>query len=903
MDGSGANAASPAHSMPGSHSRPLMGAAQGLDKMPRQPQNLQMRMSASMLDIFVHQQQDDPYFAGLRSQRQGQVHLGNFPVLPPTFHQYRTTFTPSESSVVPPSNATDSGYGSGHRPSVGIPSTYGDADHFTDTQSVTGRMEELCTSNLSSFPVDHGSQRNVAIAGWSQAGERLMPNNGNNEVLDTANVCPTCKVGCRTRSDLKKHIARHTRPHLCEVANCARTQGFSTANDLARHMRSRHPETNAQGHFYKCNLGPCANGSKRWPRADNFRQHLLRKHKRDCNNESIDEFICSVEEPAAESIDNDPAGLHIPNVGSDPAAIQSLASRALRGIVPLENRQADTRMADPNPDFSHHDSSMVGIQFSDVPPPADSASHVELRHPDDGQVMHSRHEDLYEDLHIGPALPEATFSFTRSDALESWSGGEPVRSSTPEPHMAIGNPPNTIYQDRQPRGHLQPYPPATTDLSSSGSLSTGSDVDQEHEPFMHMDEDHPSECQPTDPHDDPDLPDEDNSSVANPETEPRSIPAISLVGVPQESGPSPTAASAPMLSRPAPGEGHSIDTMNPLELETFLKRLEETTGPTALGTVLEKLGYEKSRPPSSKTKKPPSGNGGSSGPGVACKAPNCDASFQRECELRKHMKRHDRPYGCTFSKCKRRFGSKSDWKRHENSQHSPVDVWKCDEYAKSLPDHSHNEQRCGKVSYRRETFKAHLLKEHGFDVSAGNADQVNAKLASCRRGEQDCESAFWCGFCVRRIDVAEKDGRGTERFNHIDAHLCGRGTDKRRFDEWKYDDQDAPSHLGAGPASAAQPASDGSGRFSSGSPSSDSSRDKRRSGTSHEEHSRRAKRPKVGGRSRPLVWFCCYCDNFNSVALLETCGGGGTNPDCTHSRCPNCHVMESSMEMDLPEVT
>ncbi|KAL8392058.1 hypothetical protein RB595_002312 [Gaeumannomyces hyphopodioides] len=902
MDGSGANAASLAHSMPGSYSRPVMGAAQGPDKVPRRPQNPQMCLPTSMLDVYVHQQ-DGPYYVGLRSQRQGQVHLGSLPGLPPAFHQYRTTFAPSESSIAPPSNATDSGYGSGHRPSVGVPSTYGgDADHFTDTQSVTGRMEELCASNLSNFPVDHSSRHNANIAGWGQAGEGLMPNNGNNQVLDAAaNVCSSCKESCRTPSDLKKHMARHTRPHRCNVANCTRTKGFGTANDLARHIRSRHPEIDAQGHFYKCNLGPCANGRKRWPRADNFRQHLLRKHKNICTAENIEEFVCGVAEPAAESSHNGPVGMHIPNVGSDPATIRSLTSRALGTLVDPEDRQADTRMADPNLDFSHHDRSMVGTQFSGMAPPTDSASQVGFRHPDDGQVMHSGHEDLHEDLHMGSGLPQAPFSFPRSDALEPWSGDEPVRSSTPEPHMVTRGPPNTIYQDRQPRSHLQLYPPAATDLSSGGSLSVGSEADPEYETFMDLDDDHPSECQPTEPQGDQDPPDEDSSSVANPETESQSIPAISLEEVPQEPGPSPIAASAPTLSRPAPGEDYSADIMGPLELENLLKRVEESNLSTSLGIVLGKLGYEKSKPPSN-TKKSPSSNGGSSGPSVVCKIQDCGASFQRECELRKHMKRHDRPYGCTFKSCSKRFGSKSDWKRHENSQHSPVDVWKCDEYAKSPPGRSHNEQRCGKVCYRRETFKAHLHKEHGFDVSIGNANRINAKLASCRRGEQDCESAFWCGFCLRRIDGTQKDGRGTERFNHIDAHLSGRDTKKRHFDEWRYDDQDGPSHLDAGAASAAQSASGGSGRCSTSSPSSDSSRDKRRSGTNYEEHSRRTKRPKVGGSSRPQVWFCCDCKYFNSVALVDTCGGDGANPGCTHSRCPNCRVMELRAEMDLSEV-
>ena len=73
--------------------------------------------------------------------------------------------------------------------------------------------------------------------------------------------------------------------------------------------------------------------------------------------------------------------------------------------------------------------------------------------------------------------------------------------------------------------------------------------------------------------------------------------------------------------------------------------------------------------------------------------------------IRKHMKRHERPYGCTFLACNKTFGSKNDWKRHENSQHFHLETWRCD---KEKPEGG----ACAKVSYRRQTFQEHLKKEH-----------------------------------------------------------------------------------------------------------------------------------------------------------------------------------------------
>lgn len=36
---------------------------------------------------------------------------------------------------------------------------------------------------------------------------------------------------------------------------------------------------------------------------------------------------------------------------------------------------------------------------------------------------------------------------------------------------------------------------------------------------------------------------------------------------------------------------------------------------------------------------------------------------------RKHVARHERPFGCTYETCTKKFGSKNDWKRHEHTQH------------------------------------------------------------------------------------------------------------------------------------------------------------------------------------------------------------------------------------------
>lgn len=138
------------------------------------------------------------------------------------------------------------------------------------------------------------------------------------------------------------------------------------------------------------------------------------------------------------------------------------------------------------------------------------------------------------------------------------------------------------------------------------------------------------------------------------------------------------------------------------------------------------------------------------------------------------MKRHSRPYGCTFTTCSKSFGSKNDWKRHENSQHYHLETWRCDE--EKLEGGP-----CAKVCYRRQTFQDHLSKDHSISDEAG----IKSKVEGCRIG-RNCQSRFWCGFCTRLIDLTKKGiDAWTERFDHIDDHFMGRrDMPKQDIQDW-----------------------------------------------------------------------------------------------------------------------
>jgi hypothetical protein len=155
----------------------------------------------------------------------------------------------------------------------------------------------------------------------------------------------------------------------------------------------------------------------------------------------------------------------------------------------------------------------------------------------------------------------------------------------------------------------------------------------------------------------------------------------------------------------------------------------------------------------------------------------CSKTFNRPCELKKHIKRHEKPYGCTFRDCQKEFGSKNDWKRHESSQHLQLETWNCEE------------EECRKVCHRREGFKNHLQRDHNLE----DAKVLEEKLERCRMGRH-CDPRFWCGFCVDVVEIPELGVNAwMKRCDHIDNHLMGKeGLEKKRSRDWKHMEDQQP---------------------------------------------------------------------------------------------------------------
>jgi hypothetical protein len=231
---------------------------------------------------------------------------------------------------------------------------------------------------------------------------------------------------------------------------------------------------------------------------------------------------------------------------------------------------------------------------------------------------------------------------------------------------------------------------------------------------------------------------------------------------------------------PSPSESSSVDAEAQRKAIEILKTLHH-------------FGYIVQKDPSYSIRPFNPGSVASSRSEKLVTCPTCGKFKGRPCELkyailvltstscsglirsRKHMKRHSRPYGCTFPACSNKtFGSKNDWKRHENSQHFHLESWRCDV---SKPEGG----VCAKVCYRKQTFTEHLQKDH----LISNCDDVSAKTQACHIG-RNCQSRFWCGFCVKLIDLKKKSVEAwAERFDHIDDHFMGRhGLIQQSIQDW-----------------------------------------------------------------------------------------------------------------------
>ncbi|KAI9831908.1 MAG: hypothetical protein M1819_004630 [Sarea resinae] len=162
--------------------------------------------------------------------------------------------------------------------------------------------------------------------------------------------------------------------------------------------------------------------------------------------------------------------------------------------------------------------------------------------------------------------------------------------------------------------------------------------------------------------------------------------------------------------------------------------------------------------------------------GVKCK--HCPKVLPRQSDMNKHQKRHLRPYGCTYVHvgCHKAFGSKNDWKRHENGRHYQQELWRCHESVIDGAGKTRSTRECARPFHRREAFQNHLRSQHMIDSAAKIKEECQL-----RRIGRNCQDRFWCGFCE---DIIPLRGRSREAWDERADHICNHFNEGLRMVRW-----------------------------------------------------------------------------------------------------------------------
>ncbi|KAL2869960.1 putative C2H2 finger domain protein [Aspergillus lucknowensis] len=462
---------------------------------------------------------------------------------------------------------------------------------------------------------------------------------------------PNCTWTGKCPSDKRKHEARHKKLFKCDEPNCTRKEGFGTINDLARHKKCVHKKEPERGPkvLYMCFGHNCPRSNKKWPRLDNFRQHLARMH----NNEDMDALLRKSHdwyENCVKPHDMAPTFTDTLSDGATPCQTQQ--------IIEPENLA----------------------------------------------------QDLDQEIQDPIAPVHTAFQSSNMLTLESIKRLD-------EEHEMHG---------------VEHFPPQTAELSALETL--------DFEPALEQ-----KMCNPSQ------LVNNRNDKMDDMISE----AAVSVINAMTKMINNHQRRRGQLGDDDMKEQGGELSDRNRELLQKILFAasglLSESSGP-------DNGGWQNST------------GAGSDKPGwIQCEF--CPKQTRLRCEMKKHKKRHERPYGCTFHKCDKTFGSKADWKRHEQSQHFGIQSWQC-----TLPDPAQQGVLCALTFIRREAYTQHLKDGHQVDDK-----EIQASVCKNRLGWSG-EAQFWCGFC-RDIIHLQEDGlvAWNQRFDHIDTEHFKKG---ERIEDW-----------------------------------------------------------------------------------------------------------------------
>ncbi|KAI9843238.1 MAG: hypothetical protein M1837_006527 [Sclerophora amabilis] len=600
----------------------------------------------------------------------------------------------------------------------------------------------------------------------------------------TAFSCLTCGSTFNCQSQLKKHRLRHEKPYKCEIPDCARTDGFSTSNDRDRHVKSVHKIDIPDGttKTWLCQSSHCKTKDKIWPRLDNFKAHLKRMHPQ----EDLDDLLFKSEQRSA--FEN--SSQFVPeNYGmlSDPPTAFSMESLYPSGgdsgicttvsdmTIPPDSSDEDSDRVNGIPNVESFEAISVGNHAHRSPSDvvgglrrlncsvsSSDAPSLQTKQQEGSQIRWrpqkriGRHSAYAQKRRVGSpsqiSLKKTQNEDPKGNMIEDPS---PLEQPGPRQFPPLGSTEVSHRQQTLPSKNSKPpaqNPRETledtemiervskeiaTQLASSIGLGGRCDS------TTYLCDGTPPACEAalhTDPGSTYPMP--KSVSLASPKT------LSSETGLP----------SNRELIQP----GLSLDQSERTNVETHIQELIRALllhhrAPTEYPSTERDLRDSESAVNSAKSRLP-----------LVCS--KCPKRCLRPCDMKKHKMRHDRPYGCTYPRCNRVFGSKNDWKRHENSQHFQLEMWRCHQKIQECPS-----KQCAKVFYRRENFQQHLRQHHGIT----EMDQLREE-ARMRRIGRNGQNQFWCGFCTKIIPLQRRGLEAfDERFNHIGKHFK-----EKTIDQW-----------------------------------------------------------------------------------------------------------------------
>ncbi|OKL56775.1 hypothetical protein UA08_07817 [Talaromyces atroroseus] len=576
----------------------------------------------------------------------------------------------------------------------------------------------------------------------------------------------------------RKHDARHAKAHRCEEDGC--DAGFGTKNDLERHRKAVHSKSPRCGPTdrYKCFGRNCQHPDKVWPRLDNFKAHLDRKHADESQQALIAQSRDWYEKCKKEK------------------SSESLAERTVDTITPSKTLN--------NP----------GTYFDIFP-------------------ENSRLNEPIFDKH-DPANREDIFQFTQSNrklpglqtVLNPVISEECMDSTTGGPEQRILP---SVQAFERGVALMQALTVAT--LQNNGNQV-------------------PSPLNAS----------ENTSSVDNADIS-KDVPGM-------------LAEKLPNISQLSNEETKfCLNVISQMHSKLTLQQASSKSGTSSPGANFENKEMARQE-------------------GLKC--PNCPKWFDRQSLLKKHQKRHERPYGCTFAGCYGEFGSKADWKRHESMQHYHVQCFRC-----PLPREKRAE--CASLFSHEKEFIKHLNEAHPY-VSE---NKVQGVIDKSRIGAYDHESKFyyWCGFC-KKIKLVEKRGveAWNERFDHIETQHFRKGENIKTWlpakghtmkgARKKRDKLRSANRTPKKPRKRLSEEIEQSDYYNNGEEitaydvcsTSEDDTDVEAKQLSNNYKQKKNKMPRVDQSDKELACVICCCCHDGPHLVSESC------TSCSHKFCAYCHV-------------